>query len=525
MNYFCIFATETIKTYKDMRKFFLRTTKKSGEATLFFQLRSKKHGLNLNHVNTGVKVNISKWIAAQSDEEAKDQWKETPEGKEVYRQLRAIDEAINNLLECSEVSKADVEEVMSRFRHETERKANDRMTRSKQEEEEAKKREILNYMDFFINGIEKQTRVSKRNHGVVIGKGSLNNYRGLQAHLRQFLADMPHLKFDEISEGISEEFRAYLRGCNLMPQTFNRLLKNMRAVCKAALSEKYATDQSILDFWGTTTVVWEHEKKTEIFLTGEEIEALSEMELTDPTEQQARDLFLFGYATGQRFSDYGDITPDDVVEYKGRILLDRRQKKTRSKVIVEVEDPRAVEILKRYGNNLPKMEHTRFNRTIKNLFSRLRCAVPSLGEMVATTMSGREKNSEEYFARLIEKKTKGERLTEAEERAYYFAIEKQKLYGGIGSQIYRRDSKGRIFKPKYMLVGSHTARRSFVTNEINNETLDRREIMSITGHKNDKILEQYDLTQKYEAAIKVGGKRREARAKKSGTTISINKVN
>ena len=162
-----------------MRKFFLRTTKKSGEATLFFQLRSKKHSLSLNHVNTGVKVNISKWLAVQADEEAKDQWKETPEGKEVYRQLRAIDEAINNLLECSEVSKADVEEVMSRFRHETERKANDRMTRSKQEEEEAKKREILNYMVFFINGIEKQTRVSKRSHGVVIGKGSLNNYRGL----------------------------------------------------------------------------------------------------------------------------------------------------------------------------------------------------------------------------------------------------------------------------------------------------------------------------------------------------------
>ena len=163
-----------------------------------------------------------------------------------------------------------------------------------------------------------------------------------------------------------------------MPQTFNRLLKNMRAVCKAALSEKYATDQSILDFLGTTTVVWEHEKKTEIFLTGEEIEALSEMELTDPTEQQARDLFLFGYATGQRFSDYGDITPEDVIEYKGRIILDRRQKKTRSKVIVEVEDPRAIDILNRYGNNLPNMEHTRFNRTIKNLFSRLRFAVTSL---------------------------------------------------------------------------------------------------------------------------------------------------
>ena len=98
-----------------MRKFFIRTTKKSGEATLFFQLRSKKHDLNLNHVNTGVKVNISKWIAVQADEEAKDEWKDTPEGREVFRQLRAIDEAITSLLACSEVSKADVEEVTNQL--------------------------------------------------------------------------------------------------------------------------------------------------------------------------------------------------------------------------------------------------------------------------------------------------------------------------------------------------------------------------------------------------------------------------
>ena len=109
-------------------------------------------------------------------------------------------------------------------------------------------------------------------------------------------------------------------------------------------------------------------------------------------------MFLLGYATGQRFSDYGDITPDDVKEHKGRIILDRRQKKTRSKVVIEVEDPVAIDILKKYGNNFPKIEHTKFNSTIKKLFSRLRFVVPSLGEMVTTTISGKEKTSEEYFA-------------------------------------------------------------------------------------------------------------------------------
>ncbi len=507
-----------------MRNFFLRTTKKSGEATLFFQIRSKSNGLNLNHVNTGVQVTISKWLAAQSDEDTRDEYKQTAEGKEVYSRLRAIDEAITNLLECSSVTKADVEEVMSHFREEAKRNADNRKAKNDQEREEAKKREILNYIDFFIKGIENQTRTSKRSHGVIIGKGSLNNYKGLQAHLTTFLEDMPHLTFDEITEEISEEFRAYLRGKNLLPQTIRRLLKNMRAVVHSALAEKKATDLGLLDLWSMGEVQ-DEDKKREIYLTDEEIEALSDMSLQAPEEQAARDLFLFGYATGQRFSDYGDITPDDVREYKGRIILDRRQKKTRSKVIIEVEDPRAIEILKKYEKRLPNLEHTKFNRIMKRLFSRLRFVIPSLGEMVTTTISGREKTSEEYFARLIDKKERGEKFTEAEERAYYFALDKQKLYGGSGSQIYRRDVKGRIMKPKYMLVGSHTARRSFVTNEINNETLSRKEIMTITGHKEEKILDEYDLTKEYERAIKIGDKRREARQKKSAKSIQINKAN
>lgn len=507
-----------------MRNFFLRTTKKSGEATLFFQIRNKSNGLNLNHVNTGVKVTISKWLAAQSDEDNRDEYKQTTEGKEVYSRLRAIDEAITNLLECSTVTKADVDDVMSHFKIESKRNADKKKAKNDQEREEAKKREILNYIAFFIKGIEKQTRTSKRSHGVIIGKGSINNYRGLQAHLTEFLKDNPHLTFDEITEEISEDFRAYLRSKNLLPQTIRRLLKNMRAVVNSALKEKFATDLSLLDFWGMGEVQ-EEDKKREIYLTDEEIDALSDMSLQDPDEQAAKDLFLFGYATGQRFSDYGDITPDDVKEHKGRIILDRRQKKTRSKVIIEVEDPRAIEILNKYENRLPNMEHTKFNRIMKSLFSRLRFILPSLGEMVTTTISGREKTSEEYFSRLIDKKERGEKFTEAEERAYYFALDKQKLYGGSGSQIYRRDVKGQIMKQKYMLVGSHTARRSFVTNEINNETLTRKEIMTITGHRQEKILDEYDLTQEYERAIKIGDKRREARLRKSAKTINITGAN
>lgn len=194
---------------------------------------------------------------------------------------------------------------------------------------------------------------------------------------------------------------------------------------------------------------------------------------------------------------------------------------------MEIEDKRALEIIRKYNKELPRIEHTKFNRTIKNLFARLRFIVPSLGDMVTTTLSGKEKTSEEYFSKLIDKKNRGEKMTEAEARAYLFDIEKQKIYGGSGKQIYRRDTKGRILKPKWTLVGSHTARRSFVTNQIEEGSLDRSEIRNITGHTSDKVLEAYIRTEDKEIrrAIEIGSKRREARKKQSAKSVSITKAN
>lgn len=507
-----------------MRNYFLRTTKKSGEATLFFALKSAKHNnLSLSHVNTGVKVDVLAWASAQLSNEKLIEYSQTPQGKEVYSRLRAIEEAITNLLECATVTKADVEAVMSDLQTDAKNNA-DRARKTQQKQKKAAERkEILNYLQYFIDNLKSGEKLTKS--GRTYTRGTIQNYISLEHYLRDYLADCPHLKFDELTGEMAAEFRQYLRGNNLMPQTVNRLISNMRALVNQAANDKLITDFSVTRHWGKVAVD-ESETKKEIYLTDIEINALAEMELTDDDEQAARDLFLFGYAVGQRFSDYGDISAEDINEFEGHIILDRRQRKTRSKVVVEIEDRRAIDIIKKYEKNLPRMEHTKFNKIIKSLFARLRFIVPTLGQMITTTISGKEKTSEEYFSRLIEKKERGEKFSEAEERAYYFDIQKQKLYGGSGNQIYRRDTKGRILKPKWTLVGSHTARRSFVTNQIEEGSLDRSEIRNITGHTTDKVLEQYIRTDDKEIkrAIEIGNKRREARAKKSAQTISMNQA-
>lgn len=507
-----------------MRNYFLRTSKKSGEATLFFALKSARHNnLSLSHVNTGIKVDIVEWTSAHTSNDKLIEYSQTPQGKEVYSRLKVIDEAITNLLECADVTKSDVEAVMNDLQVDAKNNADRARKTHQKQKKAAEKKEILNYLQYFIDTIKSGDKSTKS--GRTYTRGTIQNYITLEKHLREFLADCLHLKFDEITGEMAAEFRQYLRGNNLMPQTVNRLISNMRALVNQAANDKLITDFSVTRYWGKVAVD-ESETKKEIYLTDTEINALAEMTLTDPDEQAARDLFLFGYSVGQRFSDYGDISPEDIQEFEGHIILDRRQRKTRSKVVVEIEDRRAIDIINKYDRNLPRMEHTRFNRIMKRLFERLRFIVPTLGQLITTTISGKEKTSEEYFARLIEKKNRGEKFTEAEERAYYFDIQKQRLYGGSGNQIYRRDTKGRILKPKYTLVSSHTARRSFVTNQIEEGSLDRSEIRNITGHTTDKVLERYIRTDDKEIrrAIAIGNKRREAREKKSAKTIRMNQA-
>ncbi len=68
-----------------------------------------------------------------------------------------------------------------------------------------------------------------------------------------------------------------------------------------------------------------------------------------------------------------------------------------------------------------------------------------------------------------------------------------------------------IKKPKYEFVSSHTARRSFATNEYMAKGLNVRDIMAITGHKTEKSFYKYIRQTPMENAerVKIVWKQRE----------------
>ena len=66
---------------------------------------------------------------------------------------------------------------------------------------------------------------------------------------------------------------------------------------------------------------------------------------------------------------------------------------------------------------------------------------------------------------------------------------------GLEIEVTKKTIQGKqeiiIKKPKYEFISSHTARRSFATNEYMLRELSIQQIMSITGHKTERSFYKY----------------------------------
>lgn len=176
------------------------------------------------------------------------------------------------------------------------------------------------------------------------------------------------------------------------------------------------------------------EETDSIYLTENEILQLLEIkEFDDPVHEQVRDVFVVGCFTGMRFSDYSRIDTSAIRNNR----LEFIQMKTGKKVTIPIH-PIVNSILEKYKNILPKVpKNNEFNRIIKVV---------------------------------------GEKLP-----FLHIPFIKQVTYG--------RERK-EIVAMKYTFLQTHTARRSFCTNEYLRNT-DTDLIMAISGHGSQKSFERY----------------------------------
>lgn len=203
---------------------------------------------------------------------------------------------------------------------------------------------------------------------------------------------------------------------------------NLGARLKVAMHEGYRLKyHSSTDFQEFRS---RKEQTDAIALTPEEIELLWAYRPRYKMYREARDLFLIGYYTGARFSDYSRLGKgnihDGVIEFV--------QQKTDDKVFVPVS-PRLLEIMERNGGKAPVMNHVVFNRYIKKV-----AKDAGIDGVVQLPKSKRKEDGQETH--------------------------------------------------RWEMVSSHTARRSLLTN-LYQSGVSARDCMAISGHKSISSFERY----------------------------------
>ena len=206
------------------------------------------------------------------------------------------------------------------------------------------------------------------------------------------------------------------------------------------------------------------EQPIKVYLTDEELQALYDMPLKEGSEKcKVRDIFLCGAYTGQRISDYNNLSPQNFKKSpKGYDLVILTQEKTNTTVVIPVLNHNLLTIAHKYQFKLPRVVEQILNRYIKEILKKLSETVPSLAEKYPTVLTMKERHAEEQY-----------------------------MKEHNGEYLFERTEEGTPLRPKYDLITSHTARRSCITNLYLQGRFTNEQIMSISGHKDEKTFKAY----------------------------------
>ncbi|MEE1961194.1 site-specific integrase [Allomuricauda taeanensis] len=256
------------------------------------------------------------------------------------------------------------------------------------------------------------------------------------------------LTFDDVDMRFYRQFCGYMELEKYALNSIGKHIKNLKTFLNEALTLNLTSN---LIFKNKAFSV-PKEEVNEIYLNEDEIEKLADCDLSKfPLRQQARDIFLIGYCTGQRVSDYNGLTENNLLEIQGKKLIQIRQKKTR-----------------KHGNivQIPITER------IQSVLNRYDGKFPS-------------KMSEPVLRRELKKAAQKAGLKEP------ISVEKT-----IGGEFFTQTF------PKYELVKTHTARRSFCTNHyLNGKPI--QQIMLFSGHKTEREFLKYVRIKKQQEVLAV----------------------
>ena len=272
------------------------------------------------------------------------------------------------------------------------------------------------------------------------------------------------LPLEQVDKSFYDKFRMWLYnyGNNGKPLAKGTVGKQIKHV-KTAINDLPAKFRTLCEFVEPRKCVKETEDVDYPALTEDEVQRITDIELTSPAMRVVRDQFLLLVWTGQRYSDLDKLEPRNIVETAGGTKVFKiKQQKTAASVIIPIL-PQAQAILDKYDNRLPPPYTNQFfNRALEDIAKA--AGIDTQVPITRTTVLSPEP-ADESKKRGRKKKTPQEN-TPKEHTVYY---------------------------PKYELIHAHTARRTFAT-IMYEMGVDAFAIMRITGHKKLEVFLRYVKT-------------------------------
>ena len=296
---------------------------------------------------------------------------------------------------------------------------------------------FFEFIDKYIN--EAKYRQNKHT-GKPIAENTIKVYNQCKRLLKEFNDTKYKIDFDKLTLDFFLDFMEFLHAKKYGVNTIAKHITRLKTFLNDAYERGYT--QSLVHKSKRLSVT--QVQSDTIYLTEPEIEGLHKLDLSkSPKLDRTRDLFLVGYYIGQRFTDYSNIQPES---FKNG-YIEITQQKTGQNVVIPIH-PRLSEIMAKYEgktiNSLPPaISNQKFNEFIKEVCK----LVDVLNEDVETTI------------------TKSTKLN------------------GPTKKLIKR-------VPKYQLVSSHTARRSFATNHYN-KGFSVNILMKVLGHTTESMFYKY----------------------------------
>jgi len=316
---------------------------------------------------------------------------------------------------------------------------------------------LSQYINRFIAEAEIGKRLFK---GKRYTNSTLKNYKGFEVQFNEFQGiytderlkelkennesprPLKMISFDDITIDFYNEFVSFFNDKNYSPNTIGRHVKHLKVIMRISKEEGLHKNSEFQRKGFEAFAV----PVDNVYLTEAELKRIFDLDLSENIPYEiARDVFLCGCYTAQRYSDYSRIIKEHIKTNSGKRSIEIIQQKTGEKCLIPIR-PELDFILKKYDYNLPRTHEQKVNKYIKE--------VVKLAEI--TEMINYEQNR-----------------------------------GGM---------KVKKTVPKNELIKTHSARRSGCTN-MYLSGIAPIDIMKISGHKTEREFLKYIKVSKEETAL------------------------